>query len=70
MFSYLERGNDRVLKFHVKVFSYFEKSISLFSTPSSNKQKDDKLKGHAVMKKLIQDYISNLVLVYYYSMTF
>ena len=70
MYCHLERRNDRVLKFHVKIFSYFEIIASIFSTPPSNKRRNDKLKGQAVKEKLIQDYISNPVLVHHHSMTF
>ena len=70
MYCFLERGNDRVLKFHVKILSTLKMSDLVFSTSSSDKRKDGKLKVHPMIRKLIQDYNINLVIVFYHGMAF
>lgn len=70
MYCFLERSNDRVWKYHVKILSTLKMSVFVFLTSSSDKRKNGKLKGHPMIRKLIQDYNSNLVLVFYHGMAF
>ena len=37
MYYYLEKDCNKILKLHVKIFSYFEISASCFYAPPSNK---------------------------------
>ena len=51
MYCYLKKDCDKVLKFHLKILSYFEISASFFYAPPSNKRHTLKLPNYSKTSK-------------------